>query len=160
MFREKPHRLPREAYHGEAIVSITLCVERRAQLFSNPKTVALFVDMLAHAADRHSCRIAVYCFMPDHAHLVIVGQNPAADLWKAVVDFKQRSGYWLSKHSRGISWQKDFHDHVLRPGNDLSAHVRYVLDNPCRKGLATDWESYPFKGAIGYELQDVLVGLP
>ncbi len=59
-----------------------------------------------------------------------------------------------------VVWQKDFYDHVIREDDDLAVHVRYVLDNPCRKGLVNDWEEYPFKGSIGCELEDVLVGLP
>jgi len=28
-----------------------------------------------------------------------------------------------------------------------------------RKGLASSWEEYPFKGSIGCELDDVLLGV-
>lgn len=106
------------------------------------------------------CVVAVYCFMPDHVHILLHGNNPKADLWRTVVDFKQGSGYWLSRHRPGVSWQKDFHDHIIRQSEDLVTHVRYILDNPRRKGLVSDWEAYQFKGAVGCSLEDVLGVLP
>ena len=158
--REKPHRLPRETYLGQATVSFTICVAHRAPLFTDAGVVGAFLDVLRSVAQHWSCVVVVYCFMPDHLHLVLHGTTHEADLWKMVVDFKQRSGYWLYRHMPRVVWQKDFYDHVIREDDDLAVHVRYVLDNPCRKGLVNDWEEYPFKGSIGCELEDVLVGLP
>ena len=110
-------------------------------------------------SERHSC-LAVYCFMPDHLHMVLHGENCHSDLWKMAVEFKQRSAYWLRCNKPGLRWQKGFHDRVIRRSDDLVAHVRDVLDNPCRKGLLANWEDYPMKGAVGCKLEDVLEGLP
>ncbi len=116
--------------------------------------------MLDRAARQWSCIVPAFCFMPDHVHIVLYGAGPDADLWKGMVLFKQLTGYWLSQHCPGASWQKDFHDHILRQDDDVAAHVRYVLDNPCRKGIVANWEDYPNKGAIGWKLEDVVAGLP
>jgi hypothetical protein len=37
--------------------------------------------------------------------------------------------------------------------------VKYILDNPVRKGLLESWEEYPFKGSVGCKLEDVLRGI-
>ncbi|MFZ2089614.1 MAG: hypothetical protein WAU47_13665, partial [Desulfobaccales bacterium] len=58
-----------------------------------------------------------------------------------------------------ISWQKDFFDHILRKDESLPVVIRYVLENPVRKGLVSDWRDYPFKGAISCNLDDVMNGL-
>jgi hypothetical protein len=34
--------------------------------------------------------------------------------------------------------------------------VEYILNNPVRKGIVQDWTQYPYKGAIGYNLEDVV----
>jgi len=152
--RQKPHRLPREIYRGEVTVSITMCVEGRVPLFENAEVVAAFVEILNDVAGRWSCLVLVYCFMPDHLHIAIHGRTKEADAWRMAVDFKQRSGFWLYKHVPGASWQKDFHDHVVRQSEDLIAHLRYVLDNPVRWGLVGNWEEYAFKGSIGCTLEE------
>lgn len=158
--REKSHRLPRSCYIGETTVSLTLCIEQRVPVFSDPGLVAQFVDILGATATRWSCIVPVYCFMPDHLHLVVHGDNPTSDIWKMAAGYKQRTGYWWSSHRHGTYWQKDFHDHVLRGEEDLAAHVRYVLENPCRKGLVEEGIDYPYSGAVGCSLEDVLSGLP
>jgi len=136
-----------------------MCVKARKPLFIDAYIVTQFVRILENAARRWSCWV-IYCFMPDHLHLVIHGSNPDANLWRMLVEFKQKTGFWLSKYHACGAWQKDFHDHVIRKNDDLSAHVRYVLENPCRKGLVEHWENYPMKGSIGCDLGDVLTNLP
>ncbi|CUU10830.1 Transposase IS200 like [Candidatus Kryptobacter tengchongensis] len=94
--------------------------------------------------------------MPDHLHLVLEGNSEEADLWKAIVYFKQKTGYWLSRNGWDAKWQKDFYDHILRKDEDLKKHIRYILENPVRKGLTNDWMNYEFKGSIDYDLSDIL----
>ncbi|MBI4318379.1 MAG: transposase [Chloroflexi bacterium] len=158
--REKHHRLPRQAYHGEVIAAFTICVDNRVRLFTDHEVVGAFINILRAAAERWSCIVGIYCFMPDHLHVILQGESPTANIWETVVEFKQRSGYWLARQRPGVVWQKDFHDHIFRHSEDIAKHVRYILDNSCRAGLVTEWEQYPFKGAIGCRLEDVLGGLP
>lgn len=154
--REKPHRLPRDAYRGRVRVAVTACVAGRQSLFIEEYVVESLVEILRLAVVAHLCSVAIYCFMPDHLHLVLQGEDARADAWRAMVDFKQRSGFWMRQHRSDVRWQKDFHDHVIRADEDLRSHLRYVANNPVRKGLIDDWASYPFTGAIGYDLRAVL----
>lgn len=73
--------------------------------------------------------------------------------------YKQKTGFWMSVNKAGFKWQKDFYDHVIKSNEDIAVLVRYILDNPVRKGMATSWEEYTFKGSIGCELEDVLYGI-
>lgn len=34
-------------------------------------------------------------------------------------------------------------------------HIIYILDNPVRKGLVSDWKDYPFKGSLDFSLEDI-----
>jgi len=97
--------------------------------------------------------------MPDHQHIIITGTCIDSDVWKAMVSYKQKTGFWMSTNKPEIEWQKDFYDHIIRTNEDIGAQVRYVLDNPVRKGLVLLWEEYPFKGSIGCKLEDVFLGI-
>jgi putative transposase len=154
-FQTKPHRLPREHYCGEVRAAFTCCVDGKAALFTDAESVEACVACLALAAERHGCVVPVYCFMPDHVHIILLGQSAEADLWQAMVEFKQRVGFWLKHHRPGRSLQKDFYDHIIRGSEDLGAQVRYVMNNPVRRRLVTDWRDYPFTGAIGIDLETV-----
>ena len=97
--------------------------------------------------------------MPDHLHIILTGAEPRADLWKTIISFKQKTGYWLSRNMPTARWQKDFYDHIIRAEKTIATQVRYVLDNPVRKGLVASWQEYPYKGAIGCSLDNVLIGI-
>jgi hypothetical protein len=47
----------------------------------------------------------------------------------------------------------------LQENEDIAAQVRYILDNPVRKGLVSSWEEYPFRGSIGCDLENILNGI-
>jgi len=65
----------------------------------------------------------------------------------------------MSTNKPEMRWQKDFYDHIIRTNEDIAAQVRYVLDNPVRKGLVLFWQDYHFKGSIRCKLEDVLLGI-
>jgi REP element-mobilizing transposase RayT len=96
--------------------------------------------------------------MPDHQHLIISGRQEDSDIWSAIVKYKQKTGFWLPNNT-SLKWQKDFYDHMMRSDEDIVTQVKYILDNPVRKGLVKSWEEYPFKGSIGCRLEDVLNGI-
>lgn len=92
--------------------------------------------------------------MPDHCHLLIEGKTTDSDLIRFMKDFKQKSGYWLSKNAAGIKWQKDFYDHILRRDEDIKKQVCYILENPIRKGFADNWKEFQFKGSTMYNFNE------
>lgn len=91
--------------------------------------------------------------------MIIPGNNNEMDLLKVISAFKQKTGFWFSKNNVGAKWQKDFYDHVIKKEESLIRNIKYILDNPVRKGIVTDWQEYPFKGAIGYDLEDIVTSL-
>ncbi len=65
----------------------------------------------------------------------------------------------MSVNKLGVRWRKDYYDHVIRTREDIASQVRYILDNPVRKGLVSSWQEYPFKGSIGCKMEDILNGI-
>lgn len=130
-----------------------------AELFTEASVVRVFVDLLGLAVGGCGCVVPIYCFTPNHCHVMLQGETEQSDLWKAMVAFKQRTGYWLSTNRPGLRWQKDFYDHIIRSTEDVVAHARYIAENPVRRGLVAEWRKYPFTGAIGVNLQEVLDGV-
>lgn len=162
VIKEKRHRLPVEFYRGEISVAFTLCIRNDVASgfsLSEIEIVNTFTEILGSIIEKAGCIVPVYCFMPDHQHLIITGMRGDSDIWKVIVSYKQKTGFWMSTNKPGMRWQKDFYDHIIRVNKDVATQVRYILDNPVRKGLASCWEEYRFKGSIGCELDDVLLGI-
>jgi REP element-mobilizing transposase RayT len=92
-------------------------------------------------------RIAVV--MPDHVHLVI---EPLVDLVRKEVFSLSR----ILRNIKGVSareinkklgrtravWQDESFDHVVRDSENLDEKIRYILQNPLRKGLAAKSGEY------------------
>lgn len=87
--------------------------------------------------------------MPDHAHLIL---TPLVDerrqqifslieITRTIKGVSARAiNQRLGRH--GVVWQEESLDHVLRSSEGLDAKVDYVLQNPVRAGLVTDWREY------------------
>jgi len=155
VIREKKHRLDKKEYIGVKRVSFTLCVENKKKLFCDRKIVVMFLDVLAQVLIKYNARNWVYVFMDDHLHMVLEGLMPDSDLWKAVKEFKQKTGLWLSKNSI-MKWQKDFYDHIHRENEILFYSVWYIANNPVRKGLVKDCLDYEGLGSLDFDVKELL----
>jgi len=102
---------------------------------------------LQTSAIKHRFGIPAYCFMPDHLHLLAVGQRPESNLKEFAHHFKTVSGFRYKRLTGRHLWQISYHDRVLRREEDLEAVADYIWCNPVRAGLAPDAASYAFSNA-------------
>lgn len=148
---EQKHRLPIAQYIGFNVIAFTCCVQNKKNLFIDREIFRTFNNILLEVLEEYNCDAHVYLFMPNHMHLILQGKNDTADMWKCLVLFKQKTGYWLLKNAHEFKWQKDFYDHVLRKDDDLIKQIKYVLNNPVRKGMVSDWKDFLYKGSTVYD---------
>ena len=141
----KSPRLKDFDYAGPFAYSLTLVTRGRAAALNDPYVVQPVLDCLALSCARYGFSFHAYCFMPDHLHLLVSGQDDSS-LPHFVRHFKQLSGHRYKREHGAPLWQISYHDHVLRRDEDLLALARYIWDNPVRAGLAQDRSEYPFSG--------------
>ncbi|MBU0744040.1 MAG: transposase [Gammaproteobacteria bacterium] len=156
MIIEKRHRLDMVCYKGMVRASFTLCIKDRKPVFTREDIVQNFTGIFEKCIRKYSCFNWIYLFMPDHFHFILEGKNLDANLWKATVLFKQKTGYWFSKNTPCIQWQKDFFDYVHRKESDLKEHVSYILDNPVRKEIVKNRQDYCYKGSVDLDLDCIV----
>jgi len=87
--------------------------------------------------------------MPDHAHLVL---TPGIDelrqrvmpLFEVMQAIKGAAARKINQRLKGHGaiWQEESFDRVLRTAEDNDAKVMYILENPVRRGLVSDWRKY------------------
>jgi putative transposase len=95
--QERKHRLPKESYIGRVRCVFTICTQDRERIFVSEEVFQFMKDALSEALAKTKCEAHVFLFMPDHCHMLIEGTTEESDLWQCMVNFKQRSGYWLGK---------------------------------------------------------------
>jgi REP element-mobilizing transposase RayT len=87
--------------------------------------------------------------MPDHMHLILtplindIEQRvmPLHEIMKAI---KGASAHKINRQlgHQGTVWQEESFDRVLRSSDDVDAKILYVLENPVRQKLVSDWRQY------------------
>lgn len=139
--------MEREAYRGAREFSVTLATWRRSLVFQDARQVANCKEALESAALRSGFTILVYCFMPDHLHLLVEGSDES-DLGRFMKALKQTTSYHHKKRTGRLLWQRSYHDRVIRNERDAEAAFTYILENPVRAGWTTVMNT-PFWAAPG-----------
>jgi putative transposase len=146
-------RLDDFPYQGCYRYFITLRCHRGIKHFADNSLIFAVLRILHQTAGQRRFYIWAYCFMPDHLHLLIEGKTDDADMRKFISVFKQKTAFWFHRRYNTKLWQPRFHDRVLRKDEATSIVVRYIFENPVRKGIAADYLQYPYSGSL--ELSDI-----
>jgi putative transposase len=154
-----PGHLKTFDYLGLHRYSLTFCTDRRQKLFTTHDVVDLVLEQIARAAGQYQFAIIAYCFMPDHAHLLIEGRSADSDAKEFIVRAKQYSGFHHKKARRSRLWQRYGFEHVLQDDELTLVVAKYILENPIRAGLVGRVEDYPFVGSLMYGLRDLLIAI-
>src|SRR5262245_10650547 len=135
--------------------SLTLCAFEHQQRFTVHAIVDPARSQLLQLADNFRFAISAYCFMPDHVHVLAIGEELDSDLEAFVARMKQKSGFDFKKGHRVSLWQDGYYDRILRNDEQTIVVARYILDNPVRAGLVRDFRDYPFSGSNRYTMEEL-----
>src|SRR4029077_10988954 len=147
-FHRKPNRLGPGSYRGRHAYFLTLCANERRRILANAALVESLVPILRTVCGSHSFNVNAYCFMPDHLHLVVIGESDASSLPRFMQAFKSLAVRETARWEIAKPWQKGFHDHVLGGGESIDSAALYAFLNPVRAGLARFPEEWPYSGSF------------
>jgi putative transposase len=106
--------------------------------------------VMLHGCARYDLACPLYCLMPDHAHFMMVGWTPQADQKRFINYLRKHTQQWLKKVD--MCWQKQAHDHVLRPLESdryaFESLAHYIAENPVRAGLVRERFQWPYTGSV------------
>jgi len=146
MFKRKSNRVQYFKYQGCFVYFVTICTAEKRAYFIDNQLINALLTRLREDAAKFSFQIFTYCFMPDHLHLLLVG-NENSKLIDFIKMFKQKTGYYFKQKNGVALWQKSYYDHVIRKQESINDIALYIFDNPVRKKLAEDFRKYPFLGS-------------
>jgi putative transposase len=139
LYRGFPSKLHHEVPHwveNSALFHIRVALNREKQ--QQPLTAPAIADALINSARLYESKQRWYftllLLMPDHLHALL---SFASDESMSNV-----VGGWKHFHVRkhGVIWQEGYFDHRLRDderGEQLSAKMNYIRQNPVAAGLCT-----------------------
>ncbi len=127
---------------------VTFCTFQRWVLPEQVRSIVL--GCCLHDNDlKHFLHAAV--IMPDHVHLIF---TPLVNTKKSEIyclaeimgGIKGASAQLinLALNRQGRVWQTESFDRVLRSSESLDAKIAYIMENPVRAGLVSQWGDYPW----------------
>lgn len=135
----------------------------RQQTFFEEGDYALYLDLLAQAAERAGTQIWSYCLMPNHVHIIL---TPADEdgLRRTFGELHRRYTGYINARRRttGHLWQGRFSSVAMDEAHFVTA-LRYVALNPVRARLvarAEDWRWSSTAALIAGEDDHVVTAAP
>ena len=107
------------------------------QLLSPPQKDCIFNAI--RFMDGKKYKLFAVVVLDNHVHMII---NPADKLSKIMHSIKSFTAHEINKmlNKKGMVWQDENYDRVIRSENELSEKSVYIASNPARAGLVTDIE--------------------
>ena len=85
--------------------------------------------------------------MPDHVHAVLIPKT-GVFLSRVVKGIKGVSSRKINlqrgEHTEKFKWQDETYDRVLRNKAELEQKIKYIYDNPAKKGFSKEGATYKF----------------
>ena len=154
--KRKQIRLEHYDYSQPGAYFITICADRRAQIFGSvcrgdpcgrPEVRLaplgrIAEQTLSEMEARFGITILQSVIMPNHIHFVYSVERATARVaptvgrvvgaYKSLVVNRWRTECNRSNLSMGRVWQRNFYEHVIRNERELQACLEYIQTNPAR----------------------------
>ena len=123
---------------------------RREVIFPGPKDYQRFVELLQEGSSMWGVRIAAYCLMPNHYHLLV--QTPNANLSRFMrhVDGVYTQRFNRSHESDGSLFRGRYKAILIEADTYILDLVRYIHRNPLRAGLVSRLDRYRWSSHKAY----------
>ena len=140
--REKKIADQRKRYFSKFDKMLDNAVIDRSWL--NDERVARMVAEALCFRDKKVYDLLAYCIMPNHVHMVFTGERSGTSLYKILQSLKAHTAREANKilRQKGAFWQHESYDHVVRDGKELERIIAYVLHNPVKAGMVSNWEEW------------------
>ena len=96
--------------------------------------------------DKKEYKLLCYTIMPNHIHTVFTLEECSRPLSKIMQSLKGFTAYKANiiLKRKGVFWQDESYDHIIRDVRDLRKKIYYVINNPVKAGLCGCSEDWPW----------------
>jgi putative transposase len=123
---------------------VTAVTAQRRRLFQVTATAELLQQTILDYRGQGRFLLHAFVIMPDHFHALIT-PAPDVSLEKAMQFIK--GGFSFRLKSKLDVWERSFNESQIMGEEKFVSCVRYVEENPVRRGLAPTPDAYPFSSA-------------
>ena len=123
---------------------VTTVTVNREPIFKESKAGDILLEAILFGRRRQWYYLLSFVIMPDHMHLIIIPRDRnISECLKSIKGFSARRINSLFDR-RGSVWQNGFYDYILDDEEKVLSRIRYIENNPVRKGIVTSTEDYGY----------------
>ena len=124
---------------------------RRQVVFRQTADYAAYCDLVHAAYAAHAVRLAHFCLMPNHTHLLAWAEE-LQHLSQAMHELQRRYWFYVRRayHLTGHLWQGRFHSFPIESEAYLLEAARYIERNPLEAKLVTRLQDYLWSSYRAY----------
>jgi putative transposase len=123
---------------------VTAVTAQRRSLFQVTATAELLEQTILDYHSQGKFLLHAFVIMPDHFHALIT-PAPDVSLEKAMQFIK--GGFSFRLKSKPDVWMRSFNESQIMTNEKFMSCVRYIEENPVRRGLVVEAKAYPFSSA-------------
>jgi REP element-mobilizing transposase RayT len=123
---------------------------RKELIFIDTKDYYRFIDLLKDTSEQWNLRIAAYCLMPNHYHLLV--QTPDANISRCMQHIDGIYTQQFNRHHEcdGSLFRGRYKSILVDADRYLLLLVRYIHYNPLKAGLTDRIDRYLWSSHRGY----------
>lgn len=116
----------------DALYFVTMITKDRKPGLLRETILRTMLNSIAQLEKERACTSIMWTMMPDHIHGIFrLGESAQpGDVVRVV-----KGPMCPELRALNLAWQKNFHEHRIRPWESTARYLRYVLANPYRKHL-------------------------
>ncbi len=145
---------------AESVHFVTTVTAVRGAWFTEDAVCRSILEAFEFARSKYKVDCRGYVLMPDHLHALLLQHDADFAVARMMESFKKFTSRKLrpAQYPGDALWRERFDD-VLVPGADaVATKLRYLHENPLRRGLVAACEDYPWSSArITYGLGTSIV---
>ncbi|MCK4835297.1 MAG: transposase [Candidatus Aminicenantes bacterium] len=124
------------------------------KIFLKDSEKNLFLELLKETAKGYRIRIFTYCIMDNHYHLVLENSSGRMSEFFKKLNGQYGRIYRRENKGKGYVFQDRFKSKIIQDDSYLIMVMGYVLNNPVRAGLVTDFLDYQWSSSSLYFKED------
>jgi len=99
-----------------------------------------------HIYDSKEYKLIAYTILSNHFHLLFELLKGNSGISKIMKNIKGRSSLLINKklNRTGKLWQDESYDRWVRNDIELYFVIKYILENPVKAGLVSNWQDWQF----------------
>jgi putative transposase len=116
----------------------------RDPIFEETKAADILLEAILFGKRQKWYYLLSFVIMPDHIHIIMIPRDKnISECMKSIKGFSARKINLVLSRT-GSVWQNGFYDYILDSEEKLLTRMRYIEDNPMRKGLVMRSEDYEY----------------